>query len=100
MRLIELASIVRSKNAGPLQVTIDLMFSDRERYGIAATSPALDAQSVAALYGVDPGSVRVIPFEAALAIKIVLDRPIVAGSPGDRDVFGAQQHAPLLKVEL
>jgi hypothetical protein len=45
-------------------------------------------------------AVRVIPFEAALAIKIVLDRPIVAGSPGDRDVFGAQQHAPLLKVEL
>ncbi|MBA3516979.1 MAG: DUF4387 family protein [Rhizobiales bacterium] len=58
MRLIELASIIRSKNAGPLQVTIDLMFSDRERYGIAATSPALDAESVAALYGVDPARPR------------------------------------------
>jgi hypothetical protein len=45
-------------------------------------------------------TVTVIPFEAAYAIKIVIDRPIVAGTPGDRDVYGAQQHAPLLGLEL
>ena len=36
----------------------------------------------------------------ALAIKVTLPRPIVAGTPGDRDVYGAQQHRPLLDIEL
>lgn len=42
----------------------------------------------------------VIPFAAAQAIKIVMDRPVVAGTPGDSDVYGAQQHRPLLEIEL
>jgi hypothetical protein len=49
---------------------------------------------------VDPATVQVIPFAAAHAIKVVMDRPIVAGSPGDADVYGAQQHRPLLGVVL
>jgi hypothetical protein len=44
--------------------------------------------------------VRVSPFAPAHALKIVLDRPVVAGNPGDRDVYGAQQHGPLLELEL
>jgi hypothetical protein len=42
----------------------------------------------------------VIPFPQALAIKLVLDRDIVAGDPGDKDVYGTQQHGPLLGTEL
>jgi hypothetical protein len=44
--------------------------------------------------------VALIPYPPAIAIKIAMDRTIVAGNPGDRDVYGAQQHTPLLEIEL
>jgi hypothetical protein len=100
MKLMDLARIVRSKNAGPLHVTIDLMFPDEQSYAIANQSSALSRESIAALYGVPRATVAVIPFAAALAIKVVLDRPVVAGSPGDRDVYGAQQHLSMLELDL
>lgn len=100
MRLVDVARVVRSKNAGPLTVTVDLMFPEFHAYETAAASPQLTARAVARLYGVPADTVKVIAFPPALAIKIVMDRPIVAGSPGDRDVYGAQQHKPLLDLEL
>ena len=100
MRLVDVARVVRSKNAGPLTVTVDLMFPELHAYETAAASPQLTARAVARLYGVPADTVKVIAFPPALAIKIVMDRPIVAGSPGDRDVYGAQQHKPLLELEL
>ncbi|WP_210485740.1 DUF4387 domain-containing protein [Microvirga antarctica] len=100
MKLIELAKVLRSKNAGPLQVTVDLMFADSNAFEIALQSEALTAPRVAEAYGVSPSTVVVIPFRAALAIKVVIDRPVIAGSPGDTDVYGAQQHKPLLEIEL
>lgn len=100
MRLVDLARVVRSKNAGPLQVTLDLMFPDKESYEIAVRSPTLSVGSVATLYRVEAAKVHVVPFPAAYAIKIVIDRPIIAGSPGDGDVYGAQQHTPLLELTL
>ncbi|AOB25364.1 MULTISPECIES: DUF4387 domain-containing protein [Bordetella] len=100
VRLVDLAKVIRSKNAGPLQTTLDLMFATAEHYRVARDSEALSAASVARLYGIEPDWVRVIPYEAAHAIKIVLDRPLPAGQPGDRDVYGAQQHYPLLDLTL
>ena len=100
MKLTDVAKVVRSKNAGPLQITIDLMFEDRERYNTAATSQSLSPANLAHLYGLRQDKVRVIPFPQALAIKLVFDRNIVAGDPGDKDVYGTQQHRLLLGVEL
>jgi hypothetical protein len=99
-RLIDLARVIRSKNAGPLHLTLDILFADAAGFAEAMASPALGREALAALYGVAPATVEVIPYAAAHAIKVVLDRPIVAGSPGDRDVYGAQQHGPLLGVVL
>lgn len=100
MKLVELARVVRSKNAGPLHVTVDLMFSDEADFAKASASPSLTVASVAKLYGLATEKVQVIPFPAAYAIKVVMDRPIIAGTPGDRDAYGAQQHKPLLGIEI
>lgn len=100
MKLIELAQVIRSKNAGPTALTIDLLFADEEGYRRALGAPALAAPSVAALYGLRPEQVRILPYPPARAIKIVLERTRVAGDPGDRDVYGAQQHGPLLGLEI
>ena len=98
--LAQTATVVRSKNAGPLTLSFDLMFPDQAAFALAAASPALTPARIADLYGVREADVAVIPYPVANAIKIALPRRIVAGSPGDRDVYGAQQHAPLLEVEL
>jgi hypothetical protein len=52
MKLTDIALVIRSKNAGPLQITIDLMFEDRARYDIAAAENSLSLASLARLYGV------------------------------------------------
>ena len=98
--LAQTATVVRSKNAGPLTLSFDLMFPDQAAYELAARSESLSPASIANLYGVPPSQVAVIAYPVANAIKIALPRRIVAGSPGDRDVYGAQQHAPLLGLEL
>lgn len=100
MKLAELAQVVRSKNAGPRRLTLDVMFATDSEYQRAAQSPALSPEAVGALYGVAGDAVTVIPYPAGRAIKFVLARRIMAGDPGDADVYGAQQHAPLLTVEL
>ena len=100
MKLSDIAQVVRSKNAGPRRLTLDLMFATDADYRRVAQSPALGRERIGALYGVPADDVTVIPYPVGRAIKIVLARPIMAGDPGDRDVYGAQQHAPLLGVEI
>jgi hypothetical protein len=100
MKLADLAQVIRSKNAGPRRLTLDLMFTTDADYQRVAQSPSLSRENVGACYGVAASDVTVIAYPAGRAIKIVLARPIMAGDPGDRDVYGAQQHAPLLEVEV
>ena len=99
MRLYDLARVVRSKNAGPFTLTVDLIFADREDFHRALDSPALTSEHIAELYGVDPARVRITPFERVLAIKVTMPRS-GSGAPGDRDVYGAQQHFPLADLSV
>jgi len=97
-RLADFARVVRSKNAGPTLVTIDVLFADAAQ--LERALPAFDAAAIARLYGLSPQEIKVIPYVPALAIKVVMPRRLVAGEPGDRDVYGAQQHAPLLGLQV
>jgi hypothetical protein len=100
MQLSDIAQVIRSKNAGPRRLTLDLMFATDADYHRVVQSPALRPSTIAALYRVPPEDVTVIAYPVGRAIKIVLARKIMAGDPGDFDVYGAQQHAPLLGVEI
>ena len=100
MKLVDIARVIRSKNAGPTTLTVDLMFNDSTGFERALSASALTPEAIALLYGLEPSQVEVIAYPPAVAIKIVMDRKIVAGDPGDRDVYGAQQHAPLLGVTV
>jgi hypothetical protein len=100
MKLADIAQVIRSKNAGPRRLTLDLMFATDSDYQRVTQSPALSRANIAALYAQSIEDVTVIPYPVGRAIKIVLARPIMAGDPGDRDVYGAQQHAPLLGLEI
>lgn len=100
MRIYDLAKIIRSKNAGPFTLTIDLFFSDIDTLQNVLHSPSFSPPVIAALYNVLPAEVRIIPFEEILAVKISLPRPVSSGAPTDRDVYGAQQHFPLGDIEI
>jgi hypothetical protein len=102
-RLGDLVSVMRSKNAGPFQVTIDLMFPEAAPFHRVARSGVLTPERIATLYRAKPAEVQVIPFERVLAIKITVPRRwgvLGSGSAGDRDVYGAQQHGPLVGLEI
>ena len=100
MKLSDIAQVIRSKNAGPGRLRFELMFANEADYRRVAQAPTLSRESIGALYGLSADDVTVIPYPVGRAIKIVLARPVMAGDPGDRDVYGAQQHAPLLGVEI
>jgi hypothetical protein len=100
MQLQDLAQVVRSKNAGPRRITLDVIFRSDADYQRAMQSEALIAEKIAPLYGVAVDAVTVINYRLGRAIKIVVARQIMSGDPGDRDVYGAQQHTPLLRLEI
>jgi hypothetical protein len=61
----------------------------------------LSPGTVAELYGLDPEDVKIVYFDAANAIKVTIPRTgPTSGAPGDRDVYGAQQHGPLLALMI
>lgn len=100
-RLRELASVVRSKNAGPFELTFDILFGDPATYRRVKASGAVTAERVAALYNVPVSQVlAVIHYDPGFAIKITLKRPLPSGDPGETDVYGCQQHVPLLDLEV
>jgi hypothetical protein len=99
-QLHELARLIRSKNAGPFELTIDVMFNDRESYDRVIASGLLSVGRMAELYQVDPGVVQLFEAEVALAIKISIPRPMASGSLTDTDIFGGQFHSPIVRLEI
>jgi hypothetical protein len=100
MRLESIARVIRSKNAGPCLLTFDVMLPDQAAFAYVTERVASLRRQVAHRYGRSENEIAVLPFEPALAVKITLPRDVVSGDVGDRDVYGAQQHAPLLDIEL
>jgi Domain of unknown function (DUF4387) len=94
----ELAAQVRSKNAGPFWMTIDVFFNEDDDYDRASRSAITDPAAVGRLYATDPEHVRVYRLPLLRAIKISLPRRVVQGSIGDRDMHAGQQYVPLLDL--
>jgi hypothetical protein len=100
MRLDAIAKVIRSKNAGPCLLTLDVMLPDAATFAYVTARLGPLRRQVAERYRLSENEVAVLPFEPALAVKITLPREIASGDIGDRDVYGAQQHAALLDIEL
>lgn len=99
--ITELALVIRSKNAGPFELTFDIIFKDAGTYERVKRSGAVSPELFAELYRIPVEKVlNFCFFDPAYAVKATIARPISSGTAGDSDVFGAQQHAPLLQVEV
>ena len=99
--LLELARTIRSKNAGVDHITFDVIFPDRESFELVRGSRALTREAVAALYRIPIERITAfVEYEPGLAIKFTIRRERPSGSPGERDVFGAQQYPPLFSLPI
>jgi Domain of unknown function (DUF4387) len=99
-RLRDIASMIRSKNAGPFVLTIDLFFDSLPPCQRVVNSGVITAKAIGELFGVDPDQVFVTFVPQAVAVKITLPRPVSAGDVGDNDVAGGQQFARILDIEI
>jgi hypothetical protein len=99
-KLVELAKVLRSKNAGPLYLTFDIMFEGKEDYNRVIESGTLTKKLISELYHLDEENVSIINYPAAYSVKITIPRRVISGEIGDTDIYGAQQHGPLLDVEV
>lgn len=100
-KLAELAKTIRSKNAGTDKITFDIIFREKETYELVKRSRALTRDSVCEVLNVDPARLTdFVEYDPAYAIKFTILRERPSGSAGDGDIFGAQQYAPFLDVEV
>lgn len=94
----ELAQLVRSKNAGPFWMTLDVFFADDAAYERAAG--ALTGEAVAGAYRVDPASVRLYRMPGIRVLKASFPRPAAQGGLGDRDMHSGQQYVPMAAIPV
>ncbi|WP_353894238.1 DUF4387 domain-containing protein [Proteinivorax hydrogeniformans] len=101
INITELTTVIRSKNAGPYELTFDLIFKTEEIFNYVVENKFITEELIAKLYGIDVEKViSVVPYSPSKAIKATIVRPIAAGDVGETDVYGAQQHGPLLNIEI
>lgn len=99
--LHELAKTIRSKNAGTDRITFDIIFERKKDYEHVRDSGTITKESIAQLYSIDENRITdFVLYNPANAIKFTISRNQPSGSPGDSDIFGSQQYAPLLNIEV
>lgn len=95
--ILQAAKVIRSKNSGPYELTLDILFKDREHFDLFRRRGIVTKRRVAALYRRPVGDIlKIVYFEPSNALKVTMRRPIPSGNAGETDIYGAQQHAPLL----
>ncbi|HOA35095.1 MAG TPA: DUF4387 domain-containing protein [Bacillota bacterium] len=99
--LVDLALVIRSKNAGPFELTIDIIFKERDVYERVKEQQLLNAALIARLYRIpEEDVISVTYFDPTAAFKATMKRQLPSGNLGEKDIYGAQQHAPLLELLL
>ena len=97
VKLKDIANVIRSKNAGPFELTLDVLLKDQKTFEKMQKAAIINKKVIAQLYRIPETDVlSIVYFPNALAIKATIVRPMPSGALGERDVYGAQQHGPLV----
>lgn len=99
-KLVDIAQLIRSKNAGPFSLTFDFMFENYENYRRVRDSGAINQEIFSRIYGTPVEDVEIYSVDAAKGIKVTIPRPITQGDLEDGDQYGGQQCSPLLDIEI
>ena len=99
--MVELGQIVekiRSKNAGPFWLTIDIFCGSLTNFN--QVSKGLSSERVASVFNVDMKRIKRFEIPSLNVIKFSLPRPAIQGSAEDRDIHGASWAALLKNIEI
>ena len=100
-KLQDIASVIRSKNSGPYELTFDVIFKEFEMYQKVKEAKAINEKEFALLYNIPESDIiSLVYFDPAKAVKVTIVRPISSGALGETDVYGAQQHAPFMNLKF
>lgn len=98
--IAEKARYVRSKNAGPFWVTMDIFAQSENEFTQIASSPKLTKACVARIFNTKAEDVKIFSLPSLNVIKISVPRRIPQGDKYERDMHSGQQYIPLLDMEL
>ena len=88
-KLTDVASVIRSKNSGPYELTFDVIFKDYEMYERVKAAGVFNNAMFASLYHIpETDIIGIVHFDPAKAIKTTIVRPIPSGALGETDVYG------------
>lgn len=99
-KLKDIAQLIRSKNAGPFNLTFDFMFDRFEDYCRVRDSGVINKTLFNGIYGTPVEDVEIYSVDAAQGIKVTIPRPIIQGNLDDSDTFGGQLFGPLVDLEI
>lgn len=97
-RLQDIAEKVRSKNAGPFWLTIDVFCGDFTRF--ERISRALTTEFVANLYDCPSQTIKRFDIPELSVVKFSMPRPTIQGSRTDRDMHASQYGWLLAEAEI
>ena len=91
-----MAAVIRTKNVGVDRLTFDILFNSGENYEAALFSNAFCRTNIARTLHTSPDRIVGTYFaDSCNAIKITIERPVIAASARERDLYGEQQQAAL-----
>lgn len=102
----DIAKVIRSKNAGPFEITLDVMFETKEIYERIKKLGILTPQRIAQLYDLRVEDIVWCGFfDPALAFKATIPRRlneknVSSGGPMENDVHGSQKYFPLMNLQI
>jgi hypothetical protein len=100
-RLLDMAAVIRSKDAGVNRLTFDVIFTSGENYEAALHSNVFSKDNIARVLDLPPERVLGTFFvDSCNAIKMSIDRPNISASADERDVFGSQQQAAVEHMNI
>lgn len=97
-RLRDKVEKVRSKNAGPFWLTIDIFCGDKSIYQDVCDK--LNNLDIAKALDVDEANLKRFEIASLNVLKISLPRPQIQGSMRDRDMHGAGWAAIIGEMEI
>ena len=101
MKLQELARTIRSKNAGSFLITVEIIFDNKIIYHHIKDKNLINREVIAKAYNIPLEEIfDFVYYNPGLGIKANFRRKIASGGPFETDVYGCQQYAPLLDIEI
>ena len=96
----EMVHYIRSKNAGPFWVTIDIFCGDDKIFKRACNSASITKNAIAHVYGVKEEEVKIFRIPSLNVIKISYPRLKPQGEKYERDMHAGQQYVQIAELEI